>query len=162
VVDIIQSAVNGENMEDLLADQVEAFALALDLQLSHHNAIKAAVLKDGSWRNQFPRVFHWQGLSKKFGEFASAQRRITLDKSMLSNLVTEMDTQHQESCVIALLFLKGLHEIGHALAPYCLQILKSLYPKGKNIPRIHTPIKAGTMKEGEKEEVMLEITLKNC
>jgi hypothetical protein len=151
VVDMIQSALNGDDMEDLLADQVAAFALALKLQLPHHTKIKAAVMADRSWRNQVPRVFHWKGLSNKFGEFDLAQRTITLDRSMLSNLVVEMHTEQQADAMIALLFVKGLHEIGHALTPYCLRVLKYLYPKVK-IPRIHTPVKVGTIREGKKDK----------
>lgn len=66
VVSIIEKAVNSSEMDELIADQVLAFAGALKPPMA---GLKSAILTDPSWKNSIPIKFHWKSFQSEFGQF---------------------------------------------------------------------------------------------
>ncbi|CEP02284.1 unnamed protein product (mitochondrion) [Plasmodiophora brassicae] len=157
VVTMIEEAVNSPDMVELLADQVMAFARALDLA-PVAGAARAAVVTDISWQCAIPDTIHWNFLRNKFSEYDVQSGAITIDNNMICVLLSLQDAIVTDVAINelkTLLFVKGLHEIGHALTTYCLHILRQICTgapanKTRKIPEINTPPKAGKMLQGRR------------
>jgi hypothetical protein len=137
VVDLIEKAVNSSEMDELPADQVVVFAQALNLPTA---GLQSAILADPKWRKCIPSTIHWKSFRVMFGEFEPNQQSIFLDNSLIG--ACSFNNESKDEAAV-LMFIKGIHGIGHALTEYCLATIKKLHPR-KQFSLNSTPKKAGT------------------